>query len=170
VSANFAIRLLQLHFCIIYLASGTSKLQGGAWWNGTAIWQTLSNYEFAGPRSALMTSLLYFLAGHRWLWEIGMSAGTLFTLMLEIGLPFLIWVPRCRWVCITGAILLHTGIALGMGLVGFSLLMLCIVLAFVPAPVIHEMLDGLGRSRQALAAWLFRPRREAERQPAVARV
>jgi hypothetical protein len=35
VSANFALRLMQIQFCIIYMASGTSKLQGAAWWNGT---------------------------------------------------------------------------------------------------------------------------------------
>src|SRR5262249_49140479 len=38
VSANLALRLIQVHFCIIYLAAGLSKLQGPAWWNGTAVW------------------------------------------------------------------------------------------------------------------------------------
>ena len=46
---------MQVHFCIIYLASGASKLQGPAWWNGTALWQTIANYEFAGPRSGVVT-------------------------------------------------------------------------------------------------------------------
>src|SRR5262249_16635048 len=36
-SATFVIRLLQIHFCMIYLASGASKLQGPAWWSGTAL-------------------------------------------------------------------------------------------------------------------------------------
>src|SRR5262249_35055195 len=35
VSANFALRLMQIHFCIIYFAAGTSKLLGATWWNGT---------------------------------------------------------------------------------------------------------------------------------------
>ena len=47
VSANFAIRLLQVHLCIIYFVSGISKLQGPAWWSGTAVWGTLANFEFA---------------------------------------------------------------------------------------------------------------------------
>src|SRR5262249_33126585 len=38
ISANFALRLLQVHLCIIYLVSGVSKLQGGMWWSGTATW------------------------------------------------------------------------------------------------------------------------------------
>src|SRR5262249_40194528 len=37
VSANIALRLIQVHFCIIYLIAGLSKLQGASWWNGTAV-------------------------------------------------------------------------------------------------------------------------------------
>src|SRR5262249_51452476 len=98
-SANVALRLLQIHFCIIYLASGTSKLQGAAWWNGTAIWQTWTNYEFAPPKLALWTPFMHFLTDHRWLWETVMVAQAKFTLVLEIGLPFVIWYPRWRWLC-----------------------------------------------------------------------
>ena len=47
ICANVAIRCLQIHVCIIYTASGLSKLLGPAWWNGTAIWGTIANYEFA---------------------------------------------------------------------------------------------------------------------------
>src|SRR5262249_47942256 len=31
-AANFAVRLIQVHFCIIYFGSGTSKLLGPSWW------------------------------------------------------------------------------------------------------------------------------------------
>src|SRR5437870_4514660 len=41
VTANVAIRLLQIHLCIIYAAAGFSKLAGPAWWNGTALWNVL---------------------------------------------------------------------------------------------------------------------------------
>ena len=95
VSANVALRLLQVHFCIIYLASGCAKLQGAAWWNGTAVWQTFSNYEFTPERFVYFTPLLRWLTNHRILWEIVNSGGSVFTLGLELGLPFLIWFPRC---------------------------------------------------------------------------
>jgi hypothetical protein len=42
VAATFATRLLQIHFCFIYFASGASKLKGGTWWGGTAIWYTIA--------------------------------------------------------------------------------------------------------------------------------
>ena len=39
IAANIAIRLIQLHLCVIYLYAGMGKLMGPAWWNGTAMWQ-----------------------------------------------------------------------------------------------------------------------------------
>ena len=47
VSANFCIRLIQVHLCFIYLASGLSKLLGTTWWSGIATWLTMANYSFA---------------------------------------------------------------------------------------------------------------------------
>ena len=38
VSANIAIRLMQLHMCVIYLFSALGKLMGETWWNGSAMW------------------------------------------------------------------------------------------------------------------------------------
>src|SRR5579884_2014821 len=37
VSANVALRLIQVNLCFIYGMSGLSKLHGTSWWNGTAI-------------------------------------------------------------------------------------------------------------------------------------
>jgi uncharacterized membrane protein YphA (DoxX/SURF4 family) len=146
VGANIGLRLLQVHFCMIYLASGMSKLQGPAWWNGTALWQTLSNYEFAPARFELFTVLLRALTANRWVWEGTLFfGGSVFTLVLELGLPFLIWYPRWRGLCIIGAIMLHTGIAVTMGLTAFSFLMMTIVMAFLPAATVNALLARLFR-------------------------
>src|SRR5262249_32338339 len=82
VSANLALRLMQVHFCFIYAAAGLSKLLGGAWWNGTALWGTLANYEFTPIRFAAYAAALRWLCQHRWLWEIGMTGGAVYTLAL----------------------------------------------------------------------------------------
>jgi hypothetical protein len=142
-SANLALRLLQVHFCIIYLAAGLSKLLGGAWWNGTALWGTLANYEFTPLRYPLYAEALRWLCQHRLAWELVMTAGVLYTLALEISFPFLVWNPRWRGLMVAGSVLLHTGIALTMGLVGFGLIMFTMVLAFVPAPAIRLLLRQL---------------------------
>jgi hypothetical protein len=154
VAANVVLRLLQVHFCMIYLASGASKLQGAAWWNGTAVWQTVSNYEFAPVHFAFFTTLLRWSAADRWVWEtINFIGGSAFTLALELGLPFLIWYPRWRWLMITGAVMLHTGIALMMGLTAFSLLMMLILLSFVPTAAVKGLIERLFHGKAQL--WLL---------------
>jgi hypothetical protein len=139
-SATFAIRLMQIHFCIIYLASGLSKLQGSSWWNGLAIWGVTANPEFNSLHLNYYYKLLSWLSGHRVLWELAMTGGAAFTLGLEIGLPFLIWNRRLRWIMVTGAVMLHTGIALVMGLTSFSLMMLALLVSFIPPSTVRQLL------------------------------
>jgi hypothetical protein len=142
-SARLALRLIQIHFCIIYLASGASKLQGATWWNATALWGCFANFSFAPVSAGWYQDLLRFLAGHRLLWEVIMTGGVIFTFVVELGLPFLVWVPRLRWLFIIGSILLHTGIGLLMGLTTFSMCMMCMVLAFAPPELIRPYLESL---------------------------
>jgi len=155
-SATFAIRMMQIHFCLIYMGSGWSKLLGSAWWNGTAIWYTVANPEFANLHLRYYRDLVTWLCRHRVLWEISMTSGAMFTLMLEVGFPFLVWVPKLRWVMVIGAVMLHTGIAVVMGLTGFSLMMLALLVAFIPPATVRQLL-GLAavspslRPGQALA-------------------
>jgi hypothetical protein len=131
VSANVAIRLLQIHVCIIYLMAGLSKLLGPSWWNGGAIWLTLGNYEFAPMQFELYLKFLRFLGTHQLLYDAFMSGGGLFTLAFEISYAFLVWRPKLRWVFLGSALLLHGGIGLFMGLKTFSLMMLVMNMAFL---------------------------------------
>ncbi len=163
VAGNFVTRLIQINFCIIYMASGLSKLQGASWWNGNAMWGVMANPEFnpldIGPYMAYLT----FLCKHRWLWEFAMHAGSLFTLGLEISFAYLVWLPRWRWVMITGAVMLHTGIALVMGLVGFSLAMLTLLLAFVPPETVRRMVTLIKGQLQPLIELVMRAPADSEK-------
>ena len=151
VSANFALRLMQVHFCFIYLAAGTSKLLGGNWWNGQAIYYTMANYEFAPMNYAYYMANLRFLCRHRWLWEIFMEGGSYFTLALEISLPFLVWNRRLRPFMVAGSMLLHIMIGLTMGLVVFSFLMATFVMSFIPGEAVQRLLARFRRFRPAPA-------------------
>jgi hypothetical protein len=145
VSANVALRLLQIHVCIIYGASGLSKLQGASWWSGVAVWGTMANYEFSPMRMQIYTAFLQFISQHRWLWELVTTGGSYFTLAFEIGFGFLVWNPRLRPTMVIAAVLLHIGIALCMGLVTFSLMMLTAVLVFIPAAAVRNLFSRLSR-------------------------
>jgi hypothetical protein len=146
VTANFAIRLTQVHFCMIYLATGSSKLLGTTWWSGTALNLVLLNYSFAPMDNAAYFKLMKFLASHRLLWEVFVSGGIVYTLLVEISFPFLVWHKSTRWLMICCSVLLHTGIGLSMGLSSFSLMMMIMVLSFFPPEVVHRMCDGVERT------------------------
>jgi hypothetical protein len=161
VSANLAIRLLQVHLCIIYLSAGLSKLKGNAWWQGTALWGTLANYEFSPMHWPFFLGFLKLLAENRFLWEIFMTAGVIFTLFMEIGFPFLIWVRRMRWVMLSIAVLLHTGIAVFMGLNTFSLFMLTLLMAFIPPEALAWLFQVMGQGAPSLRL-TFNPRVRAQ--------
>lgn len=143
LAANFAIRLIQVHFCVIYLAGGTTKLLGPTWWSGTALNLVLLNSSFAPMDNDLYFGLMKFLASHRPLWEVAMTAGIVYTLALELSFCLLVWNPRFRWLMICASVLLHTGIGLFMGLVSFSLMMMILVGSFLPPPLIRGLVDSL---------------------------
>ena len=64
---------MQIHLCVIYLSAGLEKAMGRQWWNGEAIWQTISQPSFR-------TFELGWLAQHPF---IPMLAGWA-TLLIEI--------------------------------------------------------------------------------------
>jgi Vitamin K-dependent gamma-carboxylase len=151
-SANLAIRLIQIHFCVIYLTSGMSKLQGATWWSGTALWLCFANANFAPMRVGLYNQLLVFLCQNRWLWEIFMSASVAFTLFTEVCFTFLVWNKRWRPIMVACSVLMHVGIGVIMGLVVFSLFMLTMVLAFVPPDqmriFVESLVDSMRRGKR----------------------
>lgn len=131
ISANVAIRVLQIHVCIIYAMAGLSKLQGNAWWNGTALWIVLGNFEFAPMQFALYRWLLELLGSNLLLYEFVVTSGVYFTLFFEIMYAVWIWRPSTRWLMLSAAILLHGVIGTLMGLGTFALIMLVMNMAFL---------------------------------------
>lgn len=108
-----SLRVMQLHLCVIYLAAGLEKAMGSQWWNGEAIWQTVSQPVFS-------TFDLSWLASYP---SIPMAAGW-GTLVVEIGYSFLVWPRWTRKAWCSATIAFHLGTALFMGLVFFSALMI----------------------------------------------
>src|SRR5262245_50986437 len=60
IGTNIAMRLLQVHLCIIYLFGGIGKMQGDAWWDGSATWMSIASLEY---QSIDVT----WMVRHRWL-------------------------------------------------------------------------------------------------------
>lgn len=130
ISINVAMRLLQLHMCVIYLFGGISKMKGTMWWSGEATWFALANYEY---QSMDMTWLVHM----PWL----LSLFTHVTLFWEASYCFLIWPRQTRPIVLTLAVAVHGGIALFLGMITFGLAMIIGNLAFVPPEWTRGVVD-----------------------------
>lgn len=119
VAANVAMRLIQLHLCVIYLWAGLGKLQGEAWWNGNAMWLALANYEYQSMDLtwlARFPRLLEFL--------------THLTIAWEISFSFLVWPKPTRWIVLGLGVGMHLGICMFLGMWTFGSIMIFSYLSF----------------------------------------
>jgi hypothetical protein len=119
-STNIAIRLIQLHLCVIYLFGGIGKARGEAWWDGSACWLAIANLEY---RSFDLT----WLGEHRWF----IALLTHVTVFWEVFYCFFIWPKLTRPICLGLAVAVHLGIAIFLGMPTFGLAMIVANLAFV---------------------------------------
>jgi uncharacterized membrane protein YphA (DoxX/SURF4 family) len=129
IRANVALRLLQVHLCVVYLFSGAGKLFGASWWEGTALWGAIANDRYR-------TLDLRGFAGH----PLVVNALTLATLWWEVAYAALVWPRLTRRLCLAMAVLVHLGIGLAMGMMEFGLAMITANLAFVPAATFASLL------------------------------
>jgi len=77
---------------------------------------------------------------------------------VEVGFPFLVWNRTLRPYMVAAAIMMHTGIALTMGLRTFSMMMIVMDMAFLPPHVVRGFLLNLREYLGQLVA----PRAEPE--------
>jgi hypothetical protein len=116
-------RILQLQLCILYLAAGIWKATGPAWRDGTAVGMVLQLGEF--QRFPIPDVLLTPAASRV------MSYGTL---ALELGFPFLVWVPRLRVPTLLAGLAFHAGLDWVMNVQLFQWLITSFYLLFLRPP------------------------------------
>ncbi|HJT33896.1 MAG TPA: HTTM domain-containing protein [Pirellulales bacterium] len=164
-SANIAIRLIQVHLCVIYFFAALGKLGGESWWQGDALWGSFANLEY---QSFDMT----WMAG----WPLAMALLTAATVYWELFFCVLVWPRLTRPLMLALAVPVHLGIALCMGMITFGLVMLIGCVSFVSPALVRRLLDrpraggaGQGRGAREAPKPSVRPRRGAaapsERQP-----
>jgi predicted DCC family thiol-disulfide oxidoreductase YuxK len=123
--------LIQLQMAVFFFWSGAEKLRGDTWWDGIALWRALVNQEF--------TPAVLGLFAHQF-WLVNLL--TYATVGLELAFAFLVWGRRTRPWLLGGAVALHLGIAVFMGLWAFSAAMIAGHLAFLRP----EWLDRLAQA------------------------
>lgn len=143
-SANLALRLMQVHMCVVYFIAGIAKLQGSSWWNGHATWLTMNSPMF---NEGLDIGWLADPRMGEWFWHYFCFITTYTTLAFEITFPFLIWNRYLRPWMLFLAFMLHAGIGIFMGLGGFGLVMLAGCMSFIPASGMRWVMKSLWGER-----------------------
>ena len=129
---TISIRFIQIQLCVIYMFSGMEKLRGQSWWDGTAIWEALSFYDFTFFNFSFLLSAPMLAA-----------ALTTFTVLFEIYFPILVWVPRLRKIMLLAGFFLHLGIALSLNIYFFSFIMLSSYILFISPETLRRILKKL---------------------------
>lgn len=129
VANNLATRLIQLHLCVIYLFGGLGKMRGEMWYDGSAMWYTIVNYEY---QSFDITWL-----GH---WPLAISTLSALTIFWETFYCALVWPKLTRPVTLALAVFVHGGIAFALGMVTFGTIMIVANMAFIEPETLQRWL------------------------------
>ncbi len=130
VATNIAIRLIQVHLCVIYLFGGLSKLRGEMWWDGSALWFAAITYEYQSwditwiGRYPLVVAIL-----------------THATVFWESFYCALVWPKLTRPIMLVIAVFVHGGIAVALGMITFGTMMMVANLAFVEYGSSHRQAE-----------------------------
>jgi hypothetical protein len=130
VTASIALRLIQVHMCVVYLFAGLGKLQGDTWWLGQALWGAFASAEY-------QTMDFTWLAHHMAVINIL----TYVTLIWEVCYAFLVWPKLTRPLFIAGAVLAHAGIGLTMGMLTFGMIMIVGNMAFLSPTWVRDRVN-----------------------------
>ncbi len=120
VANNLSTRLIQLHLCVIYLFGGLGKMRGEMWYDGSAMWYTIVNYEYQ--------SLDITWLGH---WPLAIAALSAMTIFWETFYCALVWPRLTRPIALALAVFVHGGIAVALGMVTFGTIMIVANMAFI---------------------------------------
>lgn len=108
----WALRLIQIQFCIIYIATVFFKMKGPMWADGTAVYFATRLEEFV----RVPLSILNDLATIKFL--------TWSTLFIEFSLGILVWIRELRYWVLLAGIGLHLGIEMTMHIPLFEWIMI----------------------------------------------
>jgi hypothetical protein len=127
------IRVVELQFAWIYLATGLEKMAGGLWRDGLAVYYSLQlEHTFARPWAAPLAQNV----------ELARFA-TQLTVVAELAFLPLVFVPVIRRfgrpIAVLIAAGLHTNIALFMNVGNFPLIMLAGLIPFLPPSLVMRV-------------------------------
>ncbi|XGC80055.1 HTTM domain-containing protein [Bdellovibrio bacteriovorus] len=115
----WALRMIQIQFCIIYIATVMFKLKGERWIDGSAIYVATRLDDFVRFELPLLNNLILV----KWM--------TWGTLAVEIALGTLVWIKELRYWVLLAGIGLHLGIEYTMAIPVFEWAMIILMISMV---------------------------------------
>ncbi|MEK2690183.1 HTTM domain-containing protein [Bdellovibrio sp. GT3] len=135
----WAVRLIQIQFCVIYVATVLFKIKGNSWVDGTAIYIATRLDEFVRYPVPLLNSLAVI------------KVMTWSTLVVEFAMGTLVWFKDLRYWILLAGIGLHLGIEVVMSIPMFEWVMIAAMLSLVD-PYDFVKFENAGK------AWLMKYR------------
>jgi hypothetical protein len=135
--------LIAWQICMVYLWAAFWKLGGSEWRDGTAMYYVLQIERFQ-PFPWLSNAIASS--------GLAVASLTYFTLFFQMSFPFLMWNQRVKPYIVFLGVLLHVGIAVVMGLVSFSAIMILADLSLLSDSQFASLRKTIGKMRERRSA------------------
>lgn len=136
----WALRLMQIQFSVIYIATVLYKMKGPLWADGTAVYFATRLDEFVKIPLDILNSLMVI------------KLLTWSTLAVELALGTLIWIKEFRYWVLLAGIGLHLGIEITMSIPLFEWIMIATMICMVDSGDIEVLVKRLKNYRRTLEA------------------
>lgn len=130
--APWALRLIQIQFSLIYIATVMFKMKGEYWADGTAVYIATRLDEFVKFSVPLILNSMIMIKLLTW-----------GTLVVEFALGTLVWVKELRYWVLLAGVGLHIGIELTMNIPLFEIIMIAAMICMVDSKDIQRCEDWL---------------------------
>ncbi|AHZ83340.1 hypothetical protein Bb109J_c2729 [Bdellovibrio bacteriovorus] len=135
--APWALRMIQIQFCIIYIATVLFKIKGDRWVDGTAVYIATRLDDFVRFELPLLNSMVLI------------KCITWSTLLVEFALGTLVWVKELRYWVLLAGVGLHLGIEFTMSIPVFEWAMIVVMISMVDSRDIEQWIERLQEHRKA---------------------
>ncbi|MGE9743499.1 HTTM domain-containing protein [Bdellovibrio bacteriovorus] len=134
--APWALRMIQIQFCIIYIATVLFKIKGDRWVDGTAVYIATRLDDFVRFELPLLNSMVLI------------KCITWSTLLVEFALGTLVWVKELRYWVLLAGVGLHLGIEFTMSIPVFEWAMIVVMVSMVDSRDIERWIERLQEHRK----------------------
>ncbi len=133
--APWALRLIQIQMCVIYVATVLFKIKGERWIDGTAIYVATRLDEFFRFELSLLNNMLLI------------KLMTWSTLVIEFALGTLVWFKEFRYWVLLGGVALHLGIEYVMSIPVFEWAMIVVMISMIDNRDLEKVIARLREKR-----------------------